>query len=221
MADHASVKRTLSRIALALITLNAVLAVAVLLTGEISMTGGQILLTSLLATATAHLVLAQLPGVGNGLTAPIGITAAVVGLFAASVAIWEFSVSWFGLQLIGTCYTIGLAGAATTLISILPLSGGARSVTIGTRASVKLAAAMVVLAIWADAGNRGYWHLFTILLVVAAAGALAIPILHRTQDSTPTVGFCPFCSSELEGSPEQRRIACPSCTQQFRVRAET
>lgn len=216
-------KKSLTRVAMTLIAANAALAIIILLGGRMGETGGQILGTSLLATATALLAMVLMPAVSDrrlGGVALVAVAAAAVGFVIVTIGIWSDASSDVGWRLAGTAYVVAVAGAIAALLAGLPITGRSSWVGSGTLIAVAAAAVMVVVGMWTEIDNEGYWRAFAVLAVLVAAGGLAVPILHRaTRDSGRleiAVTHCPFCGVAV-GSQSATDVTCAACGNRFTV----
>lgn len=217
-------RHSLVRIVIGLIVVNAAIAVFVLLSGDIGDTEGKILLTSLLATATAVLAMVSAPALASGRLRPVphlGIAAAVVGFALVTAAIWgDVGALWLG-KTAGSAYLIAGASALACLLSAWPIRG--RAFWVGTAGYALVATVTLALlaAIWLEIGSSGYWRGFAVLAVLLAAALLAIPILHRSTSPSDVeqITQCPFCGSGVAGVTG-KAITCPSCGRRFAVRLD-
>ena len=218
-------RSTMTRVAMTLIALNALLAIIILIGGEMGETGGRILATSLLATGTALLVMVLVPAVSDGrigFVPHLAIAGAVVGFVIVTIGIWTETDAEFGWKIAGTAYNIAVAGAAAALLAALPVEGRARWVATATLGAVGIAALMIVAAIWVEIDSDMYWRVFSVLGVLVAAGALSIPILHRSASAVPTelaeetIYHCPFCGARTGPQPVAG-AQCPACGRRFGV----
>lgn len=217
-------RHSLVRIVIGLIVVNAAIAVFVLLSGEIGDTEGKILLTSLLATATAVLAMVSAPALAAGRLRPVphlGIAAAVVGFALVTAAIWgDIEALWMG-KTAGSAYLIAGASALACLLSAWPIRGQASWVGVAAYVLVATVTLALLAALWLEIGSSGYWRAFAVLAVLLAAALLAIPILHRSGegDAADEITRCPFCGTPLTGATG-KPITCPSCGRRFTVRLE-
>lgn len=215
-------KNLLVRISITLIVINAALAIAILLGGDMGDTGGRVLGTSLLATGTAMVSMVQLPALADrriGILPAVAIGAGAVGFVMVTAAIWGDADNDLGWKVAGTAYTIAISGAIASILSGQRIEGRSAWVGTATLGAIGLAATMLVAAIWFDVGRDGYWRVFAVVAVLVAAGGLAVPILSRSSASpTPdlVVIACPFCASELAGQRASDAI-CPVCGSRFTV----
>lgn len=215
-------RRSLVRVAIILIAINAALAIVILLGGEMGDSGGRILGTSLLATASALVVMVQLPALSDrriGLIPLIAIAAAVVGFVVVTTAIWTDIGDDEGWRIAASAYTVAVAGAIAAILSGLPIEGRSSWVGTATLVAVGVGAAMILAALWFDVDSGGYWRAFSVVAVLVAAGGLIVPILHRSSQSDRpqmAVTHCPFCGSDV-GSQMASDASCASCGNRFGV----
>jgi hypothetical protein len=215
-------RRSLVRIAIGLIAANAALAIVILLGGDMGETGGRILGTSLLATATALIVMVQLPALSDrrlGLVPLVAIAAAGIGFVIMTYGIWSEFGSEIGWKTAGTAYTIGVAGAMAVIVAGQPIAGPSRWVRNATLGIIGLGAAWLIAGMWFEIESEGYWRLFAVVAVLVAAGLLAVPILSRSEAADHVemaVTHCPFCGTDV-GSQRAADASCPACGNRFGV----
>jgi hypothetical protein len=212
------------RIVLVLIGINAAIAIATLLSGELGDTQGRILGTSLLLTAGAVLVLACVPALSAnraGYWPHLGIAAAVVGTVTLIIGVWAepSEVVW---QLGGSGMVLAVASALVSILSPWTASGGLSWIRPAVGALAAITAAMIIIPIWSDLGrdSGAYWRTFAIVAVLLAAAAIATPIAHRmtASESPDTIAHCPFCGADLS-SETGKRTTCGTCGRVFEVEA--
>jgi ribosomal protein S27AE len=83
---------------------------------------------------------------------------------------------------------------------------------------------LLIAAIWGEIGNQVFWRGTGVVLVLTAASAVTVPVLHRLagipRKSDPvherSVEHCPYCGSGVHG-PHATRLVCGSCGESFRV----
>lgn len=208
------------RVVIGLIVVNAAIAVVVLLSGDIGDTEGKILGTSLLATASAVLAMTCAPAWAAGRLGPVPVTgmfAAAAGFAAATIAVWGVDEVWLG-KVTGSAFIIAVASALACLLSAWPIEGGSAWVGLAADLLIAGVGGMLLFALWLEVGSSGYWRGFSVLAVLLAAAALAVPVLHRgTPEATPEpIRHCPFCGSAIDGV-SSRPITCPSCGRHYTV----
>lgn len=215
-------RRSLVRIAMVLIGINAALAIIILLGGEMGDTGGRILATSLLATATALVVMVQLPALADrrlGLVPLVAMVAAAAGFVVMTTGIWADFDSEVGWKTAGTAYTLAVAGAMGAILAGLPIGGRSRWVGSTTIGMIATGAAWLIAGMWFEIDSDGYWRLFAVIAVLVAAGGLAVPILSRSstpERSEMAVTHCPFCGNDV-GSQRASDATCQACGNRFGV----
>lgn len=216
-------RKSLVRVAITLIAINAALAIVILLGADMGDTGGRILGTSLLATGTAIVAMMQLPAASDRRLGPVpmlGIGAAVVGFVIVTVGIWSDMGSDVGWKTAGTAYTVAISAAFAALLAGIDIRGRSSWVGRATLLGIAIGATMIVLAVWVEIGGEGYWRLFAVLAVLVAAGGLAVPILSRAAPAAEqdlAVIACPFCATDLDGQRSSDAV-CPVCGSRFTVR---
>ena len=215
-------KRSFVRIVIVLISVNAAIAVFVLLSGDIGETEGKILATSLLATAAAVIGMVCAPALSSGrawLIPQLGIGASVVAFALATFLLWsEIDPEWLGKST-GTAFVVAGFSALACVLSAWPVEGRASWVSPAGNVLIALAASMILAGMWFEIDSSGYWRVFAVVAVLLAAAALAIPVLHRSRgpsDADP-VSHCPFCGADLSARTGEA-TTCPTCGRRFTVR---
>lgn len=220
-------RKSLVRVAITLIAMNAALAIVILLGGEMGRTGGRILGTSLLATATAILAMVQFPALADRRIGPVPLVAMIaagVGFAIVTAGIWSEMDSQFGWKVAGTAYVLAVGGAVASVLAgqrIIGRSAWVGNATVGLAGAV---AAMIITGIWTEIDSEGYWRFFAVLAVLLAAGGLAVPILSRSSAGQTdanahlemAVTHCPFCGADV-GSQRASDTTCQACGNRFSV----
>jgi hypothetical protein len=209
---------------------NAVIGVYALLAPGFGDTEGKILLTSLCVTGAVLLVLACAPAWERHLLGPIPAAAAgtSVTAFALVIAgVWSEAANEPLGKLTGSAMTIGVAGAVTSLLGLARLARRYRPVQGAALTLLAVAAAMIVVAVWADPGSDWYPRAAGAVLVAFAAFAISIPVLHRLSRAAAAVvpefgsgpiRFCPYCGQPLALSAAAT-AGCRRCGRTFTVHA--
>jgi len=220
-----SMRRTLTRLVIALIVANAALAIVALLSGDIGDTEAKILGTSLLATACAVLAMMCAPALADhrlGAVPHLGIAGAIVGFGLVTAALWteDIGAVWLG-RTAATAFVVAVAAALACLLSAWKVRGAGAWVGGAANLLIVVTAGMILAAVWTDIAGSGYWRMFSVAAVLLAAAALAVPVLHRgaPEPAGDPITRCPFCGNAIEGTAGAA-IACPSCGRRYRVRME-
>lgn len=210
------------------ITVNAALGIYALLSPDWSDTQGKILGTSLCVTGAIVLALACEPAWERGLLGPVPPTGAVLGLggFALAVlAIWtEPSSDVYG-RVTSTVFTAALACVLASLLALARLAPAHRWVFAVTLGLLGVGATMLSVSFWlGDDPSETYLRALGVVLIVLAAFAVSIPVLHwvdrgavaLSEASTDGVRFCPHCGAKLSGEMGVE-LACGRCGREFTV----
>ena len=205
----------------------ALLAVFALAGGSIGDTEWKIILTSLLVTAAATVALACAVPIHDGRLGPVpylGIGASAAGFGMLILGIWA-EESWDdALQIALTFVTAAVAIGAVGLVDAARVHRRHRWVVVASQMLIGFGGALLVAALWGEIGNEGFWRLTGVVLVLTAAAAVAVPILHRLADipkeADPlherAVEHCPYCGASVHG-PLASSLTCASCGESFRV----
>ncbi len=218
------VKQTFTRVAIVLISLNAVLAVMILALGRMGDTEGKILGTSLLATASALLAMVQVPALRGqrlGIAPMTGIAASGIGFLVVAVGMWTELESDTWWRLGGSGYIIAVAAAVAAILSGWPVRGRAGWVQSAALVLIGIGAAMGLGGIWLEIDNEAFGRIFAVVLVLVAAAGLAIPILHRSavEEFHLSIEHCPFCGVRMHGETDSP-LVCKACRRTFNVRVD-
>ena len=154
-----------------------------------------------------------------------------VGLLALAALGWIVAI-WVGLgtdnlggKASGSTFTIGVACAASALLSFTRLAPGHRWVLTVTLGLLTLGASMLTVVYWlGDDPSEIYVRAMGVVLVAFAAFAVTVPVLHWMDRSALAVAgaaasgvrFCPHCGRRLAGDVGQE-LACSRCGRRFRV----
>ena len=231
--SHPALSRLALRVFVAMIGMNAAIAITVLIAGNFGDTGRNILLTSLCLTAAVMVTLACSAGRSGGRVGslwPVGAIAAPSGFLLMIVGIWSESdsdVHWkLANSLIVTAVGIALVslGTLATLprryLWTLHVAAGLTSAVV----------AMIVPSIWGDWQANWFGRLLGTVSVALAAFMLVIPVLHvvgakearppGAGRTGPSVAFCPYCGQRLNSAGEGTN-ACSACGARLIVNCPT
>jgi hypothetical protein len=221
------VKRAALTITLISVGVFALLAVIALLGGEIGDTEWRIILSALLVTAAAMVALAcavPLHAGRLGMLPYAGIGASTAGFGMVILGMWS-ETSWdaalkVALSLVGIAVAIGGIG----LLDAARVRSHHRWVVTAAQGITAFGAALLIASVWGEIDNPVFWRLTGVVLVLAAAAAVMVPVLHRLADipreqdavHDRAVEACPLCGSTIHG-PLASRLECPQCGESFRV----
>ena len=185
-----TVRRVLLLTAAGLLTLSALLAVAILLLGSFGDTEGRILATTALLAAFA---VAALPGAilldrrRRPLLAATVLALAVAGGTLAIATVWTDDAPEPIWKTLVTLVVFLLAAGQTALLSLRRSEGDPELVRALFALSTVLAAAvaaMIAVALWADYDESPYLRALAALAVLDLLSAALQPILARARPAT-------------------------------------
>jgi hypothetical protein len=222
------VTRLAIRVFIALIALNAALAIAVLLAGDFGDTEGKILLSSLATSGAVVLALACEAGRDVrrlGRLPTLGAVAAIVGATLAVISIWSRA---------GDPWSGRLAGTLITLAAVIMIVGFVLRAILPRRFQwtvavtvllASLVGAMLVSLIWGEWDNEWFARVFGAVAVALAAFGIVLPVLHRTHSReiaatagpARTVNHCPSCGRPHVAAAGEE-TTCRLCNATFVVR---
>lgn len=224
MPSDSALKRIALITALAAVGVAAVLGIVALLGAGFGDTQLKILTTSLLVTASAVVALAcaMAREAGRlGRLPHVGIAASVAGFAMMIVGLWTEPGADPYWKSAVTLLVASLAIAHAGLLDLarLPRPWPVRTAQILTG----LAGLLIVVALWAEIDNEAYWRSAGVVMVLFAAGTVAVPILHRmagipagSAEPAPEVTCCPFCGGAASARPGEA-VDCLACGRRWRV----
>lgn len=230
--ERRPVGRRMRRVGLAVffasVIVNAALGIYALLTPDWSETQGKILGTSLCVTGAILLALACEPAWERGLLGPVpyaGVFLGAAGFGLAIVAIWtEPSSDTYG-RITGTVFAAAVACTIASLLALARLAPSHRWAFVVTLGLLAVGATMFAVAQWlGDDPSETYMRAMGVVLIVLAAFAVSIPVLHWvdrgelavSEATTDAVRFCPHCGSKLTGEIAVA-LECGRCGRGFTV----
>ncbi|MBM3679325.1 MAG: hypothetical protein FJW96_15845, partial [Actinobacteria bacterium] len=209
------------------VAVNAALGIVGLVAGDLGDVEGKLLGTSLCVTGAIVVGLLCVPAWERGRLGPVPATAAACGTLAFTLltgTIWaDGSDNTTYDQLLQSLFVTAAAGVVASLLALAIL---VRRHEIVLRLAYVLTAASaiaIVTQIWADIDSEAFSRLVGVLLVLLAAFAVTIPVMHRLDRdvaagpdlrSEGSVRFCPFCGERATGE-QGERIRCESCWHAF------
>lgn len=219
--DETSWVRRLRAVILSSIAAGAAVAVVALLGVEIGDTGLKIIGTAFSITGAA---LVSLPSAAAwerkhlGRLPHAGIASSVAGFALLIAGIWiepDGEILW---KIPSTLIVAGVAIAVMSLLEFARLDPHQHWVLSVTRALVAIVASTLVIAMWGDIGESGYWRGFGVAGVLLAAFLASIPVLHRSSRGARTAEFCPMCGRPHQ-APVGDQVVCPHCDTRYRIAA--
>jgi len=209
------------------IAVNAALGVYAVVTPDFGETQSKILSTSLFVTGAILVALACEPAWERRFLGPVPYAGAVLGsiAFAMSAAgMWaEVDSDVYG-KLVGTVFVAAAACTTASLLSLALLARGHRWVYAVALGLLTLGATMVAVAPWIGSDPpEPFLRAVGVVLVVFAAFAVTVPVLHwvdrstvARDASTQVVRHCPYCGAIVSG-PSGVELSCGSCAERFTV----
>ena len=221
-------RRTGLTVFFASIAVNAGLAIYALVSPGFGGTQAKILGTSLCVTGAIVVALACEPAWERGLLGPVpyaGTLAAAVGFSLAIGGIWaEPNGSFYG-RLVGSVFALVIACTLASLLALARLAPNHRWLARMTFALLAVGTTMYAVVFWlGDDPSTAYLRVMGVVLVVFAAFAVTVPVLHWIDRGTEAIAgadgavrFCPYCGNGFEGSLETE-LRCARCGRAFTVR---
>ncbi len=198
-ARLASTRRAALFLMIGSIAVTALLAIGVLLLGDLSGTQARILLTTLALAVTSGLSLACASSWPALRTMPVlGVTLAVAAFFAALPPLWIRGDEGWGpwIRTVGIMYVLAAAIAFATLLVSRRRAGEGRAVAITRLAALLSLAWLTAMIATLIASERfsgpGFGRLMSIAAVLTVATTLVTLILQRLE--TPARGKVPATS---------------------------
>lgn len=149
-----------------------------------------------------------------------------LGAAAAVVVIWSEAAGETVGKIASSGQMIAVAcvlGAFLTLARLAPSHQWVLGVTLGL---LMLGTAMIVEEIWREGGGGALTRVMGVVLIVLAAFAVSVPVLHWvdrgalavSEASADAVRFCPHCGSKLAGEIGVE-LECGRCGRGFTIAA--
>ena len=233
-AERRPVGRRARRVGLvvffASVAVNAALGIYAVLAPGFGETQGKILGTSLCVTGAVVLGLACEPAWERKLLGPVPPAAAALGAVGFALAIggiWTQPESEVWGKVMGSIFTLAVAGAAASLLVLARLAP--RHAWIFTVTLVLLALGTVMVSvIWWLGGDPPelYLRALGVVMIVLAAFTVSVPVLHwvergalaAVEATTGAVRFCPYCGRELADAVGVD-LSCTRCGRGFTIAA--
>jgi peptidoglycan/LPS O-acetylase OafA/YrhL len=212
----------------AAVGVNAALGVYAVLATDFGDAGGKALATSLCVTGAVVLALVCEPAWERRLLGPVPPAAAALGVVGFAVlvgGIWTERGSETWGRLTATTLTLAVAGAIASLLALARLARRHRWALAASLALVAVAATLVVGTLWLDDPPDGYVRALGAVLIVLAAFAVTVPVLHwvdraelasTAARAAGAVAYCPYCGRPLRGA-DGAALACSRCGSSFSV----
>jgi hypothetical protein len=214
-------------ITLAALGVVALLAVFALVGGEIGDTEWKIILTALLVIAAAAVSLGCAVPIHDGRLGwlpYLGIASAAAGFGMLIMGVWADDPWDVALKLAVSLVIASVVIALIGLLDAARVEAGHRWVVVSSQALSGTAGALLIAGLWGEFGGGWFWRATGVALVLTAAAAIAVPVLHRLdaipRSSDPiherAVEHCPYCGAGVHG-PHATRLTCDACGESFRV----
>jgi hypothetical protein len=229
--ERRPVGRRMRRIGLgvffASIAVNAALGIYAVLAPDFGDTEGKILGTSLCVTGAVLVALACEPAWERSLLTPAPHAGALLGVFGFGMVvagIWIESVEDPYGRVMGMTFTLSAACTAASLLVLARVAPRHRWVVLLTLGLLALGGAMLAVTWWWDDPSEIYLRGMGVVLIVLAAFAVTVPVLHwidrgvlaAAEGAIGAVRFCPHCGSKLTGDTGVE-FACERCGRAFTV----
>ena len=211
--------RVLRTVILSSIAVGAAVAIVALLGVEIGETGARIIGTAFSITGAALLSLPAVAAWERKKLAwlPIvGIASAVVGFGMFIFDIWVEPGPDAMWKIPLTLVIIASAIAGMALLEFAQLREGQAWVLTSTRVLLAAVAGLLIVALWGDIENDGYWRGFGVVAVLLSAFLASIPLLHRSSRKAQAGEFCPVCGSRNQAVVGEL-TQCTTCEVRYRI----
>jgi hypothetical protein len=208
--------------------MNAALGVYAVLVSDFGDTEGKLLGTSLCVTGAVVIALACEPAWERRLLGPVPAAAAALGAAGFTVlivGIWTERGDETWGRLTASTLTIAVAGAIASLLALARLAPRHRWAFGVSLALLAIGAALLVGTLWMDDPPDWYLRAMGVTLIVLAAFAVTVPVLHwvdrpavaaAAARAAGTVAFCPYCGSPLDGA-QGEELSCARCGSAFSI----
>lgn len=226
-------RRAVLRAFIASVAISAFVGVGIVIAGDSSDFVVRAFVSSLTVSGASLVALcgaAHFEAKGDRFPAVPTIAAAALALVLTNVGIWGDVSGEEFWQLVMTAWIAGAVGAHTALLGFARLAPRHLVVAGATDLVIYLLGLTATIMIWGDVHSELGARTLGVLSILAAAGTLTIPVLHRMNkddvaraaeaDPGASVAMlCPVC-----GAPHEAplgRVECPSCSAVFRVELVT
>ena len=218
------IRRVALWLLVASVALTAAIAIWAVAFGDFDDTTGRILGTSMSVAGGSLLALAAATGWERSrAVAWLGIAGAVIGFGLVIVGIWlepDGDVFWKAAV---SAIIVGVAAAWIALLGNARLAHEHGWVGMVAIASGAVLAALLLVAIWAEADSSGFGRVIGVFAVLVAAFSVVVPVMHRLDavPARPTASaeewqFCPRCG-EVSIAASGTMARCPQCDVTYRV----
>lgn len=209
------------------IAVNAALGIYALLAPDFGETQGKILATSFCVTGAVLFALACEPAWERNMLGPVpyaGAALSALGFAVAIGTIWTEPASDSWGKALGTIFAIAFACTAASLLALARLAPRHAWVFRTTLALLALGALLVSVVFWlGDDPSEVYLRGMGVVLIVLAAFAVSIPVLHWIDrstlilaGSTDALRFCPHCGKAAAGELGVG-VRCKECGREYTV----
>jgi len=225
-------RRAVLRAFLVSVFVSALVGVGVVIAGDSSDFVVKTFVSSLAVSGASLLALcgaAQFEATGDRFPAVPTIAAAAVALLLTLLGIWGGVKDGDFWNFLATAWITGAVGAHTALLGLARLARRHLFVAGWTDLVVYLLGLTATIMIWGDVHSEVGVRTLGVLSILAAAGTLAVPVLHRmnkddvaaaveADSRAPVPMLCPACGARDEAP--LGRVECRSCGAVFRVELE-
>ena len=209
------------------VTVNAALGIYAVLAPGFGETQGKILGTSLFITGAVLVALACEPAWERrllGLVPPAAAALGMAGFALAIGGIWIQPESETWAKVMGTMFTLSLAGVAASLLVLAQVVPRHEWLFKVTFALLGAGALMYGVALWLNEPPSGFMRAMGVVMITLAAFAVTIPVVHwidrgalaSAEATTGGVRFCPHCGRKLAGEIGAD-LSCSRCGRGFVV----
>lgn len=231
MSKHQSAAhdKTLLRLFLVSIAVNASLGIWTLLLGEFGEIQGKILLTSFFVSAAMLAILANGAPLKNHVLWPLpawSAASAAAGFLLFIAVIWSEADSDWPPKLATSALILGGGGTLIGLLQLIRIPSTVLAIRVMSSTVIVSLCVTTIFGLWYETESDWILRLIGVEAVLAAALALAIPALSRFQPTMPpvqhpevSIRFCPSCGEYVGESPldPDSVLSCPGCGLHFAV----
>ena len=211
----------------AAVSVNAVLGIYAILAPGLGELQGRILATSVFVTGAILAALACEPAWQRrllGIVPYAGALLAAAGFAMSTVGIWTEATDDVYGRALGTVFVAAAACIAASLLILADVAERHQWVVTATLVLLALSGAIAVILPWlGDDPPQIYVRTFGVILVMFAAFAVSLPVLHWIDradivraGATGTVLYCPGCGGRVDGR-FGATFTCPTCEASFTV----
>ncbi|MFM8980993.1 MAG: hypothetical protein ACKOSS_11105 [Planctomycetia bacterium] len=209
-------RRIALRLCLASITASAVVGIVILLSaGEMGLTQGRILATTLVLSGASVLGMACAPALERrrlGWVPRAALVASVLAGVLGILSIWVENLraeAWW--KVVGSACTLACCGAHASLLALAEPSRRHAWLQPTAYAVATLLCSSLLGMIWTEAAGDPGWRIVGALAILLAALTLLVPLLRRMAPDEPPAAIASTAGATAAAAAPLQARHCPAC----------